>query len=341
MALAVLNFGNGYLVPALRAAGHHVFWVGPHSRADFVLNHPVLWPRLLATLHSHGFTPDLLLVADNGNLPQLLGLESAAMPAIFHSIDTFCNPWHAPYCNAFDLTLVAQAEYLPLFNPETTRHFPLFASRVLPRESPETWLQRETPVCFVGTLDPGNIPSRKPFLLDFQSRHPLQIAQGDFIPLFSRARIVLNQTAAGELNFRCFEATASGAALLMEDTPELESTFTPGLNILPPYPRGDAASAATIARYWLSRPERLARVALAGHELIERQHSAAVRVRQLEHYVEEIRAAKSHEARLAQIDKRRALLSTAYAILAAELERPDLAPHRAFYAELFSELAGL
>ena len=302
----------------------------------------MLWERLLAELRAKGVDPWGLVVADNGNLPQILGLEAAALPSVFHSIDTFCNPWHAPYASAFDAVLVAQAEHLPLFDDPSVpaRHFPLFSFHVNEPETPDQWLAvRDIPVSFVGTLDPRNIPSRRPFLEAFQALHPLHVLQGPFIPLFSRARIVLNHTAAAELNFRSFEAPACGAALLMEATPGLESCFTPGENILPPFPRNNAAAAVAVARFWLARPERLAAIALAGRELIAAKHSATVRAVELLALLEALAAARAHTARLAELPRRQMLLSTAYAILAAELSRPDLVPHRELYAALFAELA--
>ena len=57
---------------------------------------------------------------------------------------------------------------------------------------------------------------------------------GNFYPILHRSRMALNQNAFSEVNFRCFEAMACGAALLMEQCGNgLDELFTPDEDISP------------------------------------------------------------------------------------------------------------
>jgi spore maturation protein CgeB len=195
-------------------------------------------------------------------------------------------------------------------------------------------------VAFVGTLRPRNIPQRIVFLEQFRALHPLFMKEGAYQPVFARASIVLNQTAAGEVNFRCFESMACGAALLTEESLHgLTDLFTPGVHILPPYRRGDAAGAAAIARDWLARPDDLLRVAQAGRDLVRARHTDKERAAYLADLLEQAVAASAHVQRLRDLGRRRKLLSTAYAILCAELTEPSLREHRALYQRMFESLS--
>ena len=72
---------------------------------------------------------------------------------------------------------------------------------------------------FVGTVAGSIINTdRKAFLDAFRRECPLFVKSGDYVPVFNRSRLVLNQSAAGEVNFRVFQAMACGAALVTEDT---------------------------------------------------------------------------------------------------------------------------
>lgn len=336
--LRLLVVGAGILNNALRACGHSVLHVGPGAGCDIVLGHPVSLKRLLVLAAERGFAPEALLCMDNGNLPQVAGVEEVNIPSIFYAIDTFCNPWHIPYAHAFDFVAVAQKNQLDLFlgDGHNARWTPLFAS--LFPEIDSDFEQRDVPVAFVGTLDPKNIPDRLPFLQRFRKHTPLLARQGDYVLLFSRTRIVLNQTAFSELNYRCFEAPACGAALLMEKTPDLSAVFTPGVNCLPPYTRNNHEEAAAIASEWLAMPKRLAAVAKAGRELVLCEHSASVRAKTLGQTFHDLQAKGAVALRLATLPRRRKLLSTAYAILALELQGEAYAPHREFFGKLHATL---
>ncbi len=135
------------------------------------------------------------------------------------SIDQYCNPWHVPYSAAFDCFLVAQKDYLSLFSLDQIRRpvrwFPLFCD---PGKDKDLGVERDIPVSFVGTLGGRFNKEREPFLKSFKRECPLLILSGDYVPVFNRSRLVLNQSAAGECNFRMFQAMACGALLLTEDT---------------------------------------------------------------------------------------------------------------------------
>ena len=336
----ILNIGASFLVEALRQQGHRLVSVGLSADCDIRLVHPVNLARLMESFAESGFKPEACLWMDNGNLPFVLGMEEMPCPSLFYTVDTFCNPWHVPFAYAFDRVLVAQKGHVPLFPPHALAQWlPLFAPATIVSRIPVD-RERDIPAVFVGSLRPRNIPQRFTFLQQFQQLHPLILKEGDYVPLFSRAHIVLNQTAASEVNFRCFEAMACGAALLTEESAHgLTELFTPGVHILPLYPRGDAGQAADIARAWLHDPDALRRVAKAGCELVRSRHTTTERAAHVAALLREACAEAVHLPRLHDIDARRRHLSTAYGILAAELTDPGMRDHRAMYRRVFEWMA--
>ncbi len=336
MSLRILSIGGPYLAAALKRLGHHVLTAHPASDADIPSPHPYTVRQLLYRLDSLGFKPDALFCCADGNMPQLLDPENAPWPSVRYSIDTYCNPWHIPYSNGFDTTLVAQKDYVELFSSEAipARWFPLFYPLLV--EPVGDFASRDIPVAFVGTLGHKNNPDRAPFLKAFRSLHPLVAVSGDYKPIFTRSRIVLNQTAASEVNFRCFEAMACGAALLTETCGNgLNDLFVAGEEILPTYPRNDARAAALIAARALAQPEALAAIAQAGSRAVAQHHTDTARAVSLTQILAEMCAQQTHKERLEQsLEQRTELVRASYGMLASELSDPQLQEHRKFFEKL-------
>lgn len=336
MSLRILCIGGPFLASALKRLGHHIITAHPAADADIPTPHPYSVQQLLSRLAALDFAPDALFCCDDGNMPQLLDPENAPWPSVRYSIDTYCNPWHIPYSNGFDATLVAQKDYVEIFSREgiPARWFPLFYSQAL--EPLGDFASRDIPVAFVGTLGHKNNPDRAPFLKAFRARHPLVAISGKYKPIFTRSRIVLNQTAASEVNFRCFEAIACGAALLMETCGNgLSELFVPGEEILPTYQRNNAREAAGIAAAALSRPEELAEIAQAGGRAVAQHHTDTARAVSLTQMIAEMCAAQAQRERLEQsLEKRTALVRAAYGMLSSELFDPQLEGHRDFFEKM-------
>lgn len=336
MSLRILCIGGPYLAAALKRLGHHVLTAHPASDAHIPTPHPYTVRHLLHCLDALDFRPDALFCCDDGNMPQLLDPENAPWPSVRYSIDTYCNPWHIPYSNGFDATLVAQKDYVEFFSREgmPASWFPLFYPQLL--EPVGDFASRDIPVAFVGTLGHKNNPDRAPFLKSFRAQHPLVAITGDYKPVFARSRIVLNQTAASEVNFRCFEAMACGAALLTETCGNgLNDLFVQGEKILPTYPRNDARAAALIAARALAQPEALSAIAQAGSRAVAQHHTDTVRAVSLTQMLAELCARQAHKERLEQsLERRTALVRTAYGMLASEISDPQLQEHRKFFEKL-------
>ena len=56
-------------------------------------------------------------------------------------------------------------------------------------------------------------PARKAFFDAFRTHIPLYTQKGLYAPIYARSRLVLNQSAAGELNFRLFEAMGNSSLI--------------------------------------------------------------------------------------------------------------------------------
>jgi hypothetical protein len=331
--MRILCVDGPYFLDALARLGHQTLSVGSSPGVDVRLDSPMSLAALMETLGSRGFAPDAAVWADTCQPPTVAGLETLPCPTVAYSIDQYMNPWHLAYSAGFDLALVAQKDYLPLFSAEHPRPaawMPLFCD---PVRDADLGLARDIPVSFVGTLDSPANPERGPFLAAFRRKAPLAALTGDFRPVFARSRIVLNQSAAGELNFRLFQAAACGAAVLTEDAGNgLRELFTPGEDILI-YPRGDAGAAARAALSALGDPglESLAR---SGREKAVSQHGVDSRAARLCHLIEGLLARQAQRERLVRLDEVRRRTAYAYSILALDQALPLPGEHRRFYLEL-------
>ncbi len=96
--MRILLMGIACLAEALRELGHEVLSAGC-GQSQIALGHPLYTGRLWQKLAEAGFEPDLLVYMDDGNLPVLLNPEYVPCPAIYFSIDAYCNPWHVCYAS--------------------------------------------------------------------------------------------------------------------------------------------------------------------------------------------------------------------------------------------------
>lgn len=161
----------------------------------------------------------------------------------------------------------------------------------------------------------------------FRKSQLLFLFQGDYRPIFARSKVVLNQTAFSEVNFRCFEAPPYGCAVLTERCGNgFEELFDPGVNILSPFTRNDYHEAAKTAAEWLAKPDKLAELAEAGAKHIAQNHSSdarALHLLELSKGLGKIKSPSQHYH-----------VRTAFGMIAAELNAPQLAAHREFYRKL-------
>jgi len=329
-----------YFKRQLAELGHEVLSIGQDPEHDLQIERHLSLKGLVAFLDSKGFKPDVTLWCDLCRPPLVAGFESLPALTVGFSIDQYLNPWHVPYSAAFDLMLVAQKDYVGMFEhklfPRPARWLPLFCGE----GDVDPGLDRDVPVSFVGTMEGSINVRRKAFFDGFKRRHPIYVTTGEYQPVFARSRIVLNQSAAGELNFRLFQALACGAAVLNEDVQNgLDDIFTPGVNLLPPYRAGDPADAARIAREWLGRPGELAEIARAGRDLVLAGHSAASRVDSLLTMAKALMTAKAQRWRLDNAPLVRRELFQCFTFLAADEQLGLPEEHREFYAGLAAAYA--
>lgn len=330
--MRILNVEGEYFIRSFRQLGHEVLSIGLSPGCDVVPDGVVSTRALWSILDARGFKPDLALWCDLCRPPLVMGLETLPCVTVGYSIDQYVNPWHVPFAAGFDIFLVAQQDYLKLFLDKRLAHhvewFPLFCD--LERDL-DPGSERDIPVSFVGTLDPPVNPLRRPFLKAFQRGAPIFLHQGDYRPVFARSRMVLNQCAVGELNFRLFQAMGCGAALLTENCGNgLADLFLPGEDLYL-YERGDAAGAAALARQALASP-RLAAVAKSGQKKTRALHSDLARARRILSLAEAFLRAGLPRWRRTNAALVREETARSYAMLASDPELPLPGSLRSHYA---------
>ncbi|MDR2603740.1 MAG: glycosyltransferase [Desulfovibrio sp.] len=335
--MKILNLDAMNLVSAFKEMGHEVVGAGYQKSCDIYIDRPYNALAVYDSVCSAGFVPDFAFWCDSGNMPYFHHVEELPCVSAFYSVDTWCNHWHLPFANAFDIVFAAQKGYAEAVAECGVQvlWMPLSASSaIIPRDE----VPRDVPVSFVGNIGQKNNPDRELFLKKFKTMHPLVVNSAPYPELYARSRVVLNQSACSEVNLRCFEAMACGAALLTErGGMGMEDLFVEGETILPGYIRNDWRGAAAAAARALADPAMLARVARAGQALVlERhldRHRAATVIAATASCLEENRAAK----RLAELPRLKYLISTAYVMVGTDIDDPALGEHARFFLDLAAQ----
>lgn len=278
--------GTRFFGPKLEELGHKVYFV-PHEP-----DRAFTWTDLLrrARLPS-GQRPDLVMVADQSAPPFVLGVEAFPCLTAFYAVDSHIHSWYPNYAQAFDFCLFSLKDHLPLFSdseipPERLLWSPPYMLDKVTEHETASAPDKTWDLLFVGKVEDSVNPERLTFLRNLKVRlggiAELHWQSGNFLKLFPKARLVLNHSIAGDLNFRVMEALGCGACLL---TPRVRNgqseLFEDGRDLFL-FDQGSAAEwgeLVDLIERLLQSPELCARTAACGLEKVNSEHLAIHRAK--------------------------------------------------------------
>jgi len=180
--------------------------------------------------------PDCVIQQEHlGKRLVLTGLDAAPCPTIFWARDPHLNFfWQRHYARLFSAVAVTQPHLVSAFRAAGARHvawvtWPGASRPFVPHAA------RATALAFAGRVT-SERPRRRWFV-DHLAQSGLVFRDNVFGPalaaFYDAARIAPNETIAGEVNQRLFEAASSGCCVVTERTPEgVETLFVPGVEAL-------------------------------------------------------------------------------------------------------------
>ncbi|MBF0624608.1 MAG: glycosyltransferase [Magnetococcales bacterium] len=281
--MRLLLLDQPYFRAALTALGHEVRCVArsvfhdPRQPLDLILPRvPIAFQWVLDSLAP--WRPDWIFLGDDSTFPHYLGLEMTRIPLAWYAVDTHIHhQWHPLYASAWDLIFVCQQDSLSLYQVPggpPVHWLPVFSYLFRDR-----WLdlEPEHAISFVGNLDPGLKPERARFIGALGQRIPLHLAQGDYVEVFNRSHMVINQTAAGDLNFRVFEALACGTLLLTERIGNGQNDLLRDGEHLVLYEAGNVAQVVDLYHRFLTDEPARRRIARQGLAEVRAHHTDRAR----------------------------------------------------------------
>jgi Glycosyl transferases group 1 len=284
----ILLLNQSWFAEEFRALGHTVCSVGFHAECDIEVRTGLASLEEAIAISFGVHYPDAIVVYDNSMPLLFTGLENARCKTVFYSVDVHHHyESHRELAPLFDWVLVAQKDYLQHFSNYQNRvsWFPLWSSRWVEPSS-----EKREDALFIGTLNPKLNPDRVEFFDRLREKVPVTVESGAWWSRFPHAKIVLNQTVRGDLNFRVFEAMISGACLLTEEAPNgLSELFTPNQHLMT-YRKGDAEDCAAKIRWLLENEAQCAAIAAAGRDKILSEHTSVRRAKALLRCIEAIPA---------------------------------------------------
>jgi hypothetical protein len=229
-----------YLVGALRRQGHSLLVISDieapvaevAARGD---------PDVAKLSAERNFRPDLVLFIEGGTM-QLFprGMEKLRCPTAWYAIDTHTDyPKHAALARLFDVTFVAQRQYIRELLADGARSVNWLPFGFPSEQLPASALERDIDVAFVGAVNSPNYPDRSRALSALASvAGKSAFGPADPAAMFqrySRAKVVFNSSVKGDLNMRFFEAMGAGAALLTDVSKEngADQLFEAGRHFVP------------------------------------------------------------------------------------------------------------
>lgn len=262
--------GSPFFSPALAAAGWQVHTYNFEDLAVYG------WDDLVRMA---GWEPDVVVVADKSRPPFVLGIESFPCVTVFYCVDSHIHSYYSLYAQAFDVCLISLKDHQSLFlhkelPADSLWWFPPFAPDI---PAPETQGPFAWDCLFVGNVDMAGTGARAEFMRNLGQEVDLHIERGNYIELFPKGRVLLNHCAAGDVNFRVFEALGCGGCLLTPDVGHgQQELFIESVHIMT-YPPEDAVAAAAAVRQLLADEAKQQSMRAAGLACIDAGHRASHR----------------------------------------------------------------
>ncbi|MEC4890026.1 MAG: glycosyltransferase [Nitrospira sp.] len=276
LTMKILQLGNCYFGGAFREMGHEVKWASTDPGADVVLSPFLVEAKNLLAALPADWRPDVIVMGDHSGFPKILGLEALSIPLAWYAVDSHIHhDWHRHYSAVWDFVFVAQKEWAPLYALEPDRQtvswMPLFCHAAHDRDLNRA---RTAPLVFVGTLNPAWNPDRVELMQRLQARYPIDVRTGAYVEIFNQAQMVLNQSVAGDVNFRTFQAMACGAMLVTERVGNgFEELFQDRVHCAV-YEKGNVEQIVEIARYYENHPSEREAIAACGRQAVLARHTS-------------------------------------------------------------------
>lgn len=290
----ILTINQDWFAPSWRVMGHSVMTCGYSGNRDVLLPRYFLSLEEIYSFLPTNFRPDLIVILDDGTPVSFPDIHTAPVPVVFYSVDTHHLGFlHFGLTALFDHIYVAQKDYLGGFGASRSSWLPLWCSKPC-APSPEKRFE----AIFVGTINKELNPRRVKLLEEVQKMAPLDILTGPFERFFPHAKIVLNQSVKGDLNFRVFEAMCSGALLL---TDRIENGLLELFNDqehLITYEWNNPNEAAYQIRSLLQQDSRLRIIAESGRRIVLEQH---LEMHRAKHILENLPIQKSEPSEAREI----------------------------------------
>lgn len=259
---------------------HTILTTGIRKDSDVRLDPGIIpMPAVLSKIRGR-MQPDLILLIDD-SLPLFFpGIEDIDVPTAWYAVDTHLHvSWHRSCAKLFDFVFVAQKDFIDLFQEEPTGNhiqwLPLYCNT---RRDKKIDMPKIHDVSFVGSLNRQRNPERVRLMEYIAGHVPLHTATGDYVEVFNRSKIVLNQSVNGDVNFRTFEALGCGSFLLTEKVENGQSElFSDGVHCAL-YDKNNDEQIVERIHYFLQHDAEREAIARQGmHEVLE-HHTSRQRV---------------------------------------------------------------
>ncbi len=287
--MRILLIGSPLWQSELISLGHQVMSIGALPECDVHIWREEFDLQLCLKKLPESFVPEAIVQVEALGSKRFLlrNLHLSPVPVAFYAIDCHLNEyWQRDYISGFNLTLVTQYAYLEKFKGCCPRieFLPWACSDEIFFDHQ---LERDLDIVFVGTVERKFRRKRSEILervarnyrLDiFGASEAERLSAEQMAKVFSRAKIVLNESILQELNFRFFEALPCGAMLLTEEIGEnLSAVFAPGKH-LAVYNQDNLEE---VVQFYLEHSEKRAEIARAGKEFCLAAHTTKKRAAEL------------------------------------------------------------
>ena len=287
----ILIIGNLYLTDALKKK-NTVVTAGIDNNYDIVVDSFFcdVFEDIIKKLPG-AFYPDVIILFEGPQQIFPQRLEELDIPLAWHAMDSHVNyEWHKDYAVLFDYIFVCEKDYIPILSSKSNAKVLFTPLTCDPDINRPLFLPKKYDMVFVGSVH-DDYYGRKEYLSFFQKHFNLKLFSNyfaaDMNKIFNEAKIVLNHPIKNDLNFRVFEAMASGSMLLTSRINNgMDDFFVSGTDYIS-FDSKKLEEGVDKAVFYLAHDRERERIALSGCQKVRKAHTRLIRAEQIVEFIME------------------------------------------------------